>query len=151
MQNCLFLPPRHRPTTQQRVGEVLCQRGSWTSPEESSCPLQRVIGLASSPKMALNICLHPNGSTSKAKATQGRHRMLTPVQDPEMMTQISACVGKVVFPLPPSADCALREKPSTHVCLVTHDMHGCCHGNLQPISLDLSMESPRRTGRGPRG
>lgn len=32
-----------------------------------------------------------------------------------MMTQIAACVGKVLFPPPLSAQTVLRGKPSTHV------------------------------------
>lgn len=48
-------------------------------------------------------------------------------------------------------DCALGKNQAPMWCLVTQDVHGCCHGNLQPISIDLSMESLRRTGWGPKG
>lgn len=43
------------------------------------------------------------------------------------------------------------EKPSTHVVPGYPGLHGCCHGNLQPISIDLYMESLRRAGRDPKG
>lgn len=39
------------------------------------------------------------------------------------------------------------EKPSTYVVPSYPGLYGCCHGNLQPISVDLSMESLRRTSR----
>lgn len=44
----------------------------------------------------------------------------------------------------------LGEKPSTHVVPGYLGLHGCYHGNLQPISIDLSMESLRRTGKDPK-
>lgn len=66
------------------------------------------------------------------------------------MTQISACVGKVVFPPPLSAQTVLwGKKPSTHVVPGYPGHAWLLPWQPAAYRLDLSPWGLRRTGGGP--